>query len=366
MQRKESAIEVKVGALVILAIVLLGVFVFFMGDFQFGKRFYLFVDFDNAGGLKPGADVRVAGIPAGQVEQIRFLGGEYDETLQRHVYVRVRLEIQQEMHGAVGEGAAFIITTLSVLGEPYIEIVNTVPPGPPIAENSIQLGQSPVRLDEMLRSAYRGLRGLDNLLVTVDRFFQESDLDRLLTETADLAEHLDLVVQDNADQVEVIIAGVEETVTSIRTLVTDNQPRIDNIVQTLESAMVELDQLGMGLNEAVGDGRVIRSATERLEEVLNSLSQQAPGILADVGSSAQRLDRILEEGEEPLVQTLTNASGLSAELATASGELAALAAYVNAGRGSIGALLRDDELYDDIRELIRELKRRPWRLVWKE
>jgi hypothetical protein len=36
------------------------------------------------------------------------------------------------------------------------------------------------------------------------------------------------------------------------------------------------------------------------------------------------------------------------------------------GKGTAGALLSRDELYSDLRELIRDLKRNPWKLFWKE
>jgi hypothetical protein len=39
---------------------------------------------------------------------------------------------------------------------------------------------------------------------------------------------------------------------------------------------------------------------------------------------------------------------------------------LRAGKGTAGALLSRDELYTDLRELIRDLKRNPWKLFWKE
>ena len=78
------------------------------------------------------------------------------------------------------------------------------------------------------------------------------------------------------------------------------------------------------------------------------------------------LQRVLAEQEDALSASITNVETITTNLADASTEASDLIAYVNAGRGAVGALLRDDEMYDDIRELIRELKRRPWRLIWKE
>ena len=36
------------------------------------------------------------------------------------------------------------------------------------------------------------------------------------------------------------------------------------------------------------------------------------------------------------------------------------------GRGTVGALLVDQQIYDDLKELTRDLKRNPWKFFWKE
>ena len=36
------------------------------------------------------------------------------------------------------------------------------------------------------------------------------------------------------------------------------------------------------------------------------------------------------------------------------------------GKGTAGALLAKDDVYVDVRELLRDLKRNPWKLFWKE
>jgi phospholipid/cholesterol/gamma-HCH transport system substrate-binding protein len=39
---------------------------------------------------------------------------------------------------------------------------------------------------------------------------------------------------------------------------------------------------------------------------------------------------------------------------------------LRAGKGTAGALLAKDDVYADVRELIRDLKRNPWKFFWKE
>jgi phospholipid/cholesterol/gamma-HCH transport system substrate-binding protein len=39
---------------------------------------------------------------------------------------------------------------------------------------------------------------------------------------------------------------------------------------------------------------------------------------------------------------------------------------VRKGNGTAGALLVREEIYADLREMIRDLKRNPWKFFWKE
>jgi phospholipid/cholesterol/gamma-HCH transport system substrate-binding protein len=39
---------------------------------------------------------------------------------------------------------------------------------------------------------------------------------------------------------------------------------------------------------------------------------------------------------------------------------------VKQGKGTVGALLADEAVYDDLQELLRDLKHNPWKLFWRE
>ena len=43
-----------------------------------------------------------------------------------------------------------------------------------------------------------------------------------------------------------------------------------------------------------------------------------------------------------------------------------MVADLRRGKGTVGALLVREEIYADLREMIRDLKRNPWKFFWKE
>ena len=44
----------------------------------------------------------------------------------------------------------------------------------------------------------------------------------------------------------------------------------------------------------------------------------------------------------------------------------AIADQIRRGRGTVGAMVMDEQLYDDLQELARDLKHNPWKFLWKE
>jgi phospholipid/cholesterol/gamma-HCH transport system substrate-binding protein len=43
-----------------------------------------------------------------------------------------------------------------------------------------------------------------------------------------------------------------------------------------------------------------------------------------------------------------------------------LAQDVHNGKGTIGVLLQDEQMADDVKGLVEELKAHPWKLLWKK
>ena len=90
------SIEVKVGLLILTALVLLGGFILVMGGINFQPTYDVFVGFDNPGGLQTGAPCKIAGVKVGTVEEIQYLGGALDpKTSKPMPLVRVRVSLEE-------------------------------------------------------------------------------------------------------------------------------------------------------------------------------------------------------------------------------------------------------------------------------
>ena len=63
---------------------------------------------------------------------------------------------------------------------------------------------------------------------------------------------------------------------------------------------------------------------------------------------------------------MSDAAELAENANEAVADARAIVAHVRAGRGTVGAIVMDEELYDDIQEMLRDLKHNPWKLFWRE
>ena len=160
-------LEIKVGAWVLLGLVLLVFFVFAIGDisalFQPGYRLYVL--FDSANGITSGSPVQYAGVEVGKVQGVQFS--------ERKVQVapKVQLIVRLPSHVTVRTDDQASISTFGLLGEKYLQITPGPGQGPKLDPESELIGKPPVstenimeRSNAVLSEFEQTLEGLNTLV----------------------------------------------------------------------------------------------------------------------------------------------------------------------------------------------------------
>jgi phospholipid/cholesterol/gamma-HCH transport system substrate-binding protein len=108
---------------------------------------------------------------------------------------------------------------------------------------------------------------------------------------------------------------------------------------------------------------VADAALVRANATLTELTPPVKTLVTD----ASRVTGLLTEER---VERAVNAADSAARAITKADAILDVAlAMVNdmrAGKGTVGALVTRDEIYADLREMIRDLRRNPWKFFWKE
>ena len=72
------------------------------------------------------------------------------------------------------------------------------------------------------------------------------------------------------------------------------------------------------------------------------------------------------EQREKLKTTISDASILADHAKVTLANAQKIMTHMKSGEGTVGALLMDEEIYDDVQEMLRDLKHNPWKLFWRE
>ncbi len=338
---QQRSIEVKVGALILVSLGILGAFILVMGGLSFEKTFTVYVDFDNPGGLQPGAAVRIAGVKVGSVKALEFLGGKLDPKTGRHVLVRADVAIEQRVSGTIHDDADFYVTAQGVLGEQFMAIDPGSPEHPLLQPGTEVKGIDPPRLDLFLAKAY------ELLDVTVNGIKNNRELiSSIATNTAGLLKGLNILVTENKDRIDRIVSNVEEMTSEAKTLTHDARVNyVDNpkLIHTVDN----IDALTTKIRD--DSGPMLKDAREALAN-LNRVS-------ATVGDPAQ---------QEKIRKLLSDLAQLAERANATVADTQVIVSHIKKGEGTVGALVMDEEIYDDVQEMVRDLKHNPWKFLWRE
>jgi hypothetical protein len=109
--------KASVGAFLIGGTLLFGVGLFLIGSRQkvFTRGFHVYSDFTSVSGLETGANVRVSGLEAGEVEEIQVPS-------QASSLFRVKLRLTEKVHPLVRQDSLAVIQTEGLVGDKFVEI----------------------------------------------------------------------------------------------------------------------------------------------------------------------------------------------------------------------------------------------------
>ena len=346
----DERLKTKVGALILVAVTLLVGFVVLLGGFTVGAKRTLYVELADSGSMLYGAPVKIAGVRAGRVDEVRFLvdrdarRSEPRREAEPRVNVRVRVLISVEMAPSVRHDSEFYVTTQGVLGEKYLEILPGSPESPEWAEGSYIRGNDPPRVDLLFAKA-------DAILGRVDALLSgggDLDLADLVTTLTRLIKNLDRFLEENRE-------------------------RMDRIVVNVDGALVDGRAVVAAARAGVGDGSEVRAILANARQLTSSLvrdagplTAQARTTLARADASLAQLQDLLQAHRSEIDAALGDLPRITERVRTLTRDAVAIASGLAEGRGTVGQLLVERELYDDIKEMLRDLKRHPWKVLWKE
>jgi phospholipid/cholesterol/gamma-HCH transport system substrate-binding protein len=300
--------QLKVGSLIVLAMLLMAAALYKLGQAVnlFSKRYELQAYLKEAGGLRQGGSVMVAGQLAGTIKDIALLPVDMDTSRNVRVVVSIDQKLQEQVRG----DSRARVKTLGLLGDKIIDISPGTPKFSPLDDGDTLRVTEALDYDQILTkaaSAVDDVVGLahDMKVLTTSLVSGKGTMGQLLTNPA-----LYNQLEGTLGRTNALLARVQNSNGALARFLDD--PRLyDQMV----SAVGGVDSLLVSMRSRNSSmGRLLRDSTMYTEAVTTIQSFRAIAANADT-----------------------------------------LMKNMAAGKGLVGKALTDDKLYTSLQKLVDDM-----------
>jgi len=328
--------QLKVGLTVLAASITLGILILLMSGTGgiFTRKILLKSYFDNAGGLRVGAPVRLQGVDVGNVTGIRVVSNP----ALRLTPVEVTMKVSMRFHSSLHKDSVTTLSTAGVLGETYIDIDSAQAHGPEVQPGDTLSTRESPQIEDVVRASQSTLQNLDNLEKRVDRIlaFVESgqgSIGKVIYDPS-LYNRLNDTIAQFQGLVKEVTAG---NGTLGKLLVDDELYRKANA--TVDKLNTVIDDLNAGKGTA---GKLLKDPT--LYDTANQTIGNVKKLTDDINAGKGALGKFAADQEfaNKLQNTINKLSDLSDKLTS--------------GQGTVGKLIQDPSVYNNMDQLLVETR----------
>lgn len=331
-QRNLGFSQLRVGLFVLFALVVMGFLIInSTGEFNpFEKKLNFRARFESADGLREGAEVQLAGIPIGKVEEVRFLPPDSPEGAK----VEALLSVNQKLDGRPitdrvrTDSTARLVATSVLANDKMINITPGTSKGSAVSENSVLDSSAAISINQLTQTG-------DELLQQINRLATPAN--EILSKANRGEGTLGRIVNDEAlyNNLDAAVAETKLTVTKLQTTLDKvnrgggsagkllNDPELYN---NLNSTVAQLESVARDLRAGRG------SAGKFLSD--DALYNDTRAAVQDLRASISEIKPALEGFN----RVVTDINAITTDL--------------NAGKGTAGKFFKDEQLYEDARETL--------------
>lgn len=320
--------EVRVGLLTIVAafaLVFLSLKTAGTSLFGGGEQMTFYLNFNSVAGVEQKSKIRLSGVEIGYVK-----GVELKDNYAR--VVAVLTHPAQIRTNALGT-----IRTEGLLGEKYIEIVQGTQDAPLLGNGDVlERTQEPADISDMLNKLGIALDDVSSVTGSFKNVFGSMEgqkaLKRILSNIDSATGKLDAIVKENRAALKTTIGNFSKISTSFA----KNAPRLSD----------NLDKVASGLREIIEANKTNMTAS-----------------IGNIRELTENFNLILKENRENLKTTMTNIAeasskidGVMRSVKSMTGSFEKVATKIESGEGTVGRLISDDEVYNNLNSTLKGAK----------
>jgi phospholipid/cholesterol/gamma-HCH transport system substrate-binding protein len=326
--------QLKVGVIVLVAVVVLTTFLFLMtsssGLGVFSHRLTVHTYFENAAGLKAGAAVNLQGVTIGTVKAVTVVSDPARKLTPVEVFLRIDGRYQRLLH----TDSKAALSTQGVLGDTLVDINSQYATGPEVEDGAELKTLETPSLTDVVKASKGTIESVNQILAKVNTLVDglqkgNGTAGKLLTD------------QKLYTDTDATMAGLRTLTTNLNRgqgtlgkLMTD-----DTLYQRLNATVGKLQDVADQIESGKGTaGKLLKDET--LYNNLNSTLAHANSIMSDADAGKGTLGMLLKDPK------------FRGQLSDTVNQVSTLLSGVNQGKGTLGKLATDDQVYTNLNQLL--------------
>ena len=290
MSPRASGREIRVGLVVVVALAaLMGLLALASGGPGFlADRRQIDVDFKNGQGIRPGSQVRIAGVESGRVLAVTL--AEVDGTLR----ARVRLAVPRDLADRLKEDARITIES-ALTGQTRVNILSIGQSSTSLRQGKILLGVETSMFDPILEQVGLGPVERSNISHMIGEVRQT--IDDTTPKIRQIVGALDATaggIKETSDAVRPVIASVVGHVDEATKRLAEAAPRVDAVLAQVVSLTAQVDKLlaenRPNINETIAS---VRDLSATLRQVVARDQEKVSALFDHVNGTMNRADLAL-------------------------------------------------------------------------
>ena len=325
--------QLKVGVLIVVALVLLTSLVFLISGSvggPFSKKIIAYTYFENAAGLQEGAPVTLEGVTIGSVTNIQV-------TAQRKLTpVKVTMRISARHIDTLHKDSKASLSTIGVLGDTIVDINSQYATGPTLQNGDELPTMETPSVTDVVKASQGTIEQLNVILAKLNALVDSitsgnGSIGQLIGSDALYKQFFSAAAQINT-----LATNLNQGKGSIGKLMTD-----DALYDRANASVAKLDAIANDLNNGKGSiGKLLKD--QSLYDNLNKTVLNANALIANINAGKGGLGY------------LANDPNFAKKLDDTVNKLNLILTNVSDGKGTLGQLASNDSLYKNADKVMIE------------
>ncbi|MBL8935008.1 MAG: MCE family protein, partial [Archangium sp.] len=298
--------------------------------------------FENVDGLQFDSPVRLGGVTVGRVTSIKFGSDLGDKR------IIVTMEVVKKYEERIRKDSVARITNRGVLGDKAVDI-SIGSPDQPIMKDKAELATgSSGDISSILKATGEIIDNTVNItrdLKTGVASYTNPQMVGDVAEVLKSAKNIMHEVEAGKGVLHMLVydKGVTNDVKAVLTQVSASAVKLDSAINRVDGLLADVKQGDGTLHALIYDKQVASSISE-----LGKAADEVSTLINDAKTRKDGVVYQLVYGDSRVLLT---------DLGQAAADIKSMTAKINKGEGSLGAIINDPTVYEDLKEILGNVKR---------